>query len=318
MDVLGDRMKLYEGREAQRRALPRLPVMVRVDGKCFSRWTSGLKYPFDDRLEAARQHVTKRLIEELGATIGYHQSDEISLVLYAESSKAALYADGRFQKIVSHSASIATAEWNAIIPSLIPEKAGHLALFDSRVWEVPSLEEAANALLWREWDATKNSVQMAARSVYSHKECHGKNGSDLQEMLHAKGINWNDYPVWAKRGTFMGRRTYERRLTPEELEALPPKHHARENPDMIVQRSEVRVLEMPEFGRVANRVEVLQGADPQVLSTTFPTRRPPLASGPFPSAVVNTLIEVEQLPRRALPIYDKSTGSIPFVEDWDE
>lgn len=263
-DVLGDRMKLYEGREAQRRALPRLPVVVRVDGKGFSRWTRGLKTPFDERLEEARRHVTRRLIEELGAVIGYHQSDEISMVFYAEDPKSALYADGRFQKIVSHSASIATAEWNAIIPSLIPEKAGKLAFFDSRAWEVPSMEEAANVLLWREWDATKNSLQMAARSVYSHKECFGKNGADLQEMLHQKGINWNDYPVWAKRGTYMGRRSYGRKLTPEELAVLPAKHHARQNPDMIVQRSEVRVLAMPVFGSIVNRSAVLLGAEPLV------------------------------------------------------
>ena len=51
-DDLGDRMKVYEGAEAMRRALPRLPVVVRVDGKCFSSWTRGLTA--EDRAGAAR------------------------------------------------------------------------------------------------------------------------------------------------------------------------------------------------------------------------------------------------------------------------
>jgi tRNA(His) guanylyltransferase len=261
-DDLGDRMKVYEGREAQRRSLPRLPVVVRLDGKGFSKWTKGLKYPFDERLQWLRCAVTKRLITEFNAIIGYHQSDEITLILYSEDPKSSIYADGRLQKIVSHSASIATACWNQKVVSLLPEKEGREALFDSRAWEVPSLEEAANAILWREWDATKNSTSMAARSVYSHKEIYGKNGSEMQEMLHQKGINWNDYPTWAKRGTYMGRRTYERVLTVAELEDLPPKHNARKNPNMIVQRSEIKVLDMPIFSHVTNRVRVLLGDDP--------------------------------------------------------
>jgi hypothetical protein len=35
-----------------------------------------------------------------------------------------------------------------------------------------------------------------------------KNTSEMQEMLHAKGINWNDYPVGCKRGRAIVRQTY--------------------------------------------------------------------------------------------------------------
>ena len=263
-DVLGDRMKLYEGREAQRRALSRLPIVVRIDGKGFSRWTKGLVYPFDERLEKCRLYTMRALIKETGALIGYGQSDEMSFVLYSGDPKSQIYCDGRYQKIVSHTASMAANAWRDAVALYIPEKVGLTANFDSRAWEVPSLEEATNALMWREWDATKNSVSMAARSVYSHKEVNGKNGSEMQDMLMVRGINWNDYPAWAKRGTYMGRRSYDRVLTPDELAQLPPKHDAHKNPDMVVTRSEIQVLDLPPMSKITNRVEVLLGAEPRL------------------------------------------------------
>ena len=264
-DELGDRMKLYEGREAQRRALPQLPIVVRIDGKGFSRWTKGLVYPFDERLEKCRQHTMRYLIKETGALIGYHQSDEMSLVLYSGDPKSQIYCDGRYQKLVSHTASMAANAWRDAVALYIPEKIGVTANFDSRAWEVPSLEEAANALMWREWDATKNSVSMAVRSVYSHKEVHGKNSSEMQDMLMEKGINWSMYPPWAKRGAYTGRRIYARTLSQEELSNLPPLHTARKNPGEVVRRSEIQVLDLPPLARTLNRVGVLfQGEDPQL------------------------------------------------------
>src|SRR5581483_5540743 len=102
-------------------------------------------------------------------------------------------------------------------------------MFDARVWNVPSQDEAANYFLWRERDARKNSVAMAAQSVCSHRELQNKNGSDMQEMLFQRGINWNDYPPQFKRGTFVRRKLVERPFTAAELEKLPAGHEARGN-----------------------------------------------------------------------------------------
>ena len=74
--------------------------------------------------------------------------------------------------MVSVVASMTTAFFNAHLAEYLPEKAGELALFDCRVWQVPTLEEAANTLLWREFDATKNSISMAARHYYPHEALH--------------------------------------------------------------------------------------------------------------------------------------------------
>jgi tRNA(His) guanylyltransferase len=277
-DDLGDRMKEYERAEAGRRLMARLPICVRIDGKRFSRFTEGLRRPYDERLSQLMVATTRYLVEESAALAGYTQSDEISLLYYDEDPKSQLFLDRRIQKLTSILASMTTGYFNAHLAEKLPEKAGELALFDSRVWSVPSKDEAANTFLWRELDATKNSISMAARAFYSHGELHNRNSSQLQELLFQKGVNWNDYPSFFKRGTFLLRRTIERRFTADELAALPPRHAARTNPDLIVTRSEVRAVDMPPFGRLTNRVGVLFDGEEPRLAEVEAKNQPPSAS----------------------------------------
>lgn len=257
-------MKMYEGL-SNSVLLPGVPIVVRLDGKCFSSWTRGLNRPYDIRLITLMRDVTMYLMNETNATIGYTQSDEISLVLYNPDHRSDVLFGGRSQKIISVLASMATAFFNARVKHDIKEKEGKLAFFDARVFCVPSPEEAANAILWREQDATRNSVQSAARSVYSHKDCHGRSSAELMDMLHSRGINWNNYPDSFKRGSFFQKKTVFRKLSTSELETLPPLHHARRNPDMEIERNIISVVSMPPFGRVTNRAGVVCfGEHPEV------------------------------------------------------
>jgi len=262
-DDFGNRMKLYEGEEAKRKLMPLLPVCARLDGKGFSKFTKGLRRPYDQRLSDIMVETTKILVQETNALIGYTQSDEISLVLYSDSMKSQIYFDGRIQKIVGDLAAIASLTFNDLIREGLPEKAHLRPRFDCRVWNVPTKVEAANNLLWREQDASKNSISMAASSVYSHKQLHKKNGSEKQDLLMAKGINWNDYPPFFKRGTFVRRETEVRAFTTDELDKLPAKHAARQNPNLQVERQVIREVEMPSFSKVINRVGVIfDGEEP--------------------------------------------------------
>ena len=128
---------------------------------------------------------------------------------------------------------------------------------------MPTLSEASNVFLWREYDATKNSIQMAAHHYYSHKELLGKHTGDMQEMLFQKGINWNDYPAFFKRGSFFQRKKKMIKFSDVELENLPAKHAARTNPDLKVERSVIEEVNMPPFGKVTNRVGVIfNGEEP--------------------------------------------------------
>ncbi|PRQ09102.1 tRNA(His) guanylyltransferase Thg1 family protein [Enhygromyxa salina] len=266
---LGDRMKLYERREAGRRAMPLLPICARIDGKRFSRWTDGLARPYDERLSALMQQVTTQLVGETQAVIGYTQSDEISLVFHTTTLAAQPFMDGRIQKLTSTLASMTTAWFNAGVAERLPERRDQPALFDCRVWTVPNPEEAANTLLWRERDATKNAISMAARHYYTHDEVMGCSSGQQQELLFRAGVNFNDYPPFFKRGCFVQRREVQRPFSAEEIELLPPQHAARRDPDLMVSRSHVERIDMPPFDQVINRVAVVfEGAEPQVAQSS--------------------------------------------------
>ena len=223
-DSLGDRMKGYEN--AYRLYLPRrLPVIIRIDGRAFHTFTRGFKRPFDDVLMSAMQQTAKAICEQVsGCKLAYVQSDEISLLITNDDAiETQPWFDNNLQKLVSLTASIATLafstsfmqalegwgksvlesgneesysfeQWHAYASKL------NTATFDSRAFILPK-EEVCNYFIWRQQDAVRNSIQMVAQSLYSHKELQGKNQNDLQELIHQKDINWNDYPVPCKRGT---------------------------------------------------------------------------------------------------------------------
>lgn len=258
-DAMGDRMKMYEGMESSRRLLPLIPVVARLDGRAFHTFCKGLERPFDKRFHDLMVDTTRALVDETAAKIGYTQSDEISLVWHVEDPKGENYFGGRVQKMASVLAASATAFFNRQLPSRIPEKAAYLPMFDARVWGVPNQEEAANALLWRERDATRNSILATAQAHFSHKELQGLNTKQLQEKLfQERGINWGvDTPTWAKRGTWLRRATRSTPFTAEEIESLPPMHAARRNPGLVITRSVLEAVDMPSFNSVINRVGVI-------------------------------------------------------------
>lgn len=252
-EAIGDRQKLFEGMEANRKLMPGVPVLVRLDGRAFHTFCRGLAKPYDERLSRAMIETTKFLVNETHAAIGYCQSDEISLVFPNTDPQAALLFDGRVQKLSSVLASLATAKFNQQILSSIPEKAHLLPVFDARVWAVSNLDVAAEHFVWRETDATRNSLTMAAHAYYSQKELHKAGFAKKHEMLFAKGINWNDYPAFFKRGTYVRRETVMKELTTAELARIPEKHR----PNGPVLRSVLKELDMPPITRVANLNGVL-------------------------------------------------------------
>lgn len=203
-DNLGDRQKRAEG--VTRMYLPqRTNMMIRADGRSFHTYTRGCKRPFDDDLMAAMDETAIALCEEIqGAKLAYVQSDEITIwATDYDDITTSPWFDGNIQKIASVSAAIATARFNQVRYNQNPPSDGlgmggaewdapPPAHFDSRVWTIAQLSEVANCFLWRSNDAARNSVQMLARSLYSHKECENKNSSQLQEMCWQKGQNWND------------------------------------------------------------------------------------------------------------------------------
>jgi tRNA(His) 5'-end guanylyltransferase len=277
-DEFGDRMKEYEKMHSGR-LMPLLPAFARLDGVAFHTFTKGLRRPYDEGLTKLMVATTQFLAQNTNARLAYTQSDEITLMWYSDNYKSQIYFDGKIAKLTSVLAARASAYFNHWLEDYLPGKVSGdhaMPVFDCRVWSVPNQIEASNVFLWREQDATRNSISMAAQSNYSHKELHGKNCSQMQEMLFQKGINWNDYPAFFKRGTYVQRHTVIRPFSADEIENLPEKHEARKNPELEITRSEFRTLDMPPFSKVVNKTSVLfNGGNPCVPLEDHLTRKEP-------------------------------------------
>ena len=254
MDVLGDRCKSFESRYEQT-AMPGLPLLARLDGRAFHTFTRGLKRPYDAGMSCSMIETTRFLVDKLHARVGYTQSDEITLAWSSSAIPSPYPFNGRLQKLSSVLAGMASARFCQLVVEHLPSKARETPHFDCRVWQVPSLQDAADVFVWREDDATKNSITMAASAHYSHAELHGKHSGDKHELLHAKGVNWNDYPAFFKRGSYLQRRTYELELTEDERQRIPHPH--RPPADARFTRHKIVELNLPPARQVQNLIEVL-------------------------------------------------------------
>lgn len=221
---LGDRMKEYEN--VNRLYLTRrMPLVIRLDGRAFHTFCKGLKKPYDRLFAKSMQATAFNLCNNIaGCKLAYTQSDEISLLLtdYDELDTQAWF-DKNLQKIVSISASMATLYFNEAFKDLsdrwcdcyvegwnhseednkyfdILRKRQFKAMFDSRAFCLPK-EDVANYFVWRQKDATRNSINALGQANFSHKSLQGLNVNQVQDKLIAeRGINWNDQPTEFKRG----------------------------------------------------------------------------------------------------------------------
>jgi tRNA(His) guanylyltransferase len=243
-DPLGDRMKAdYESRT--RYYLPRRTyTLLRVDGKAFHQYTKNCTRPYDLDLMADMDAAAMALCENMeGARLAFVQSDEISVLLtdFAAPQSQAWF-DGNLQKICSLSAAIATAHFNrarAVRGDELP-----VALFDSRVWTIPLPIEVYNYFLWRQQDASRNSLSMTAQAHFPHERLQGLGSAELHELLWSeKQINWNDLPAGFKRG-----RVIERVTVTKDVEYVDKRTGEQKRQENVI-RHEWRVTEPPVFSQ---------------------------------------------------------------------
>lgn len=264
-DKLGDRMKAYEAVATAPRLDSRLPIYARIDGRSFSSFTRDMLRPFDERMSALMVETARFLIEETGALCAYTQSDEISLLFQTEGEHQQMFFDGRFFKLTSQLAALATARFLKGALETWPAKcARKLPSFDARVFQLPSRAEAANAILWRTLDAERNAISMAAHARFSHAFLQGKGCQELRLMLAENGYPIEALPASFRFGTFLFRRKIVRPLTPDEISSIPERHRPLHNDE--VERTSIVTGDMPPFRLVANREAVLFGdAEPDII-----------------------------------------------------
>jgi tRNA(His) guanylyltransferase len=187
---------------------PGMRMVIRVDGRAFSRFTAE-RYdkPFDPEFSALMVRTAEALFTELGASYAYTESDEISVLLPA----AADLFGRSVEKLVSISAGLASAAFT--------HSSGEPACFDSRVWIGAGAEDVADYFAWRQADAARCALngwcywtlrhagQTAAEatSALRRSKTAGK-----KELLARHGVNVNDIPEWQRRGIGLWQEEYQR------------------------------------------------------------------------------------------------------------
>lgn len=196
MDMsIDDRMKMYEKAVQPMRYDRDDIIILRLDGRGFSKFTKKMKKPFDVDFTIAMQETARYLVSQSNALYAYQQSDEITLVLANVNPKGDFLFGGKLQKLASTLASAATVKFYSEI-SAIFDCSKNLPTFDCRVFKVPSKVEAANAVLWRFQDAVRNSKSMLGCAYLSHGEMLNKSTDELcKELKERFNVDWLDVPA---------------------------------------------------------------------------------------------------------------------------
>lgn len=228
MGIHSDMGKRFKGREREgdKKLVPSLPVIIRVDGRAFHTFTHGLKKPFDGILVEAMQETMRYLCKNVGGCVmGYTQSDEISLLVQSYKRKETQpWFDYRVSKLCSVVASMATFAFNKTFGNLVleyydscaerettTEEEEYLATllkrletgvtFAAAAFNLP-FDEVTNYFYWREIDAVMNSVESVGYAYFSAKELHKVDQDGIKEKLLTKGIDYDaKYPTYLKRGS---------------------------------------------------------------------------------------------------------------------
>lgn len=268
-DVLENTMRKYESMTTKTTLMPNIPVYARIDGRAFHRLTEGLNKPNDIVFSTIMQTICQGLVKETGAILGYVQSDEISLG-WEDFTKAPF--EGKLFKLESVLASMASALFYEAIMVLTMKASGNLlsedkinsltllmnklmrnpVCFDCRLFNVPNMDELANAFVWREQDAIRNSIQSYGQANFSHNQLQGKSCKEIKNMLKIeKGIDWDKLDKILQRGVYFQKEFYEEQISDEVWNNIPDN---KKPESRNITRSKVSNLDLPLMQKCQNKV----------------------------------------------------------------
>lgn len=199
-DVLDKQMRYFE-QSLDRVMLKGIFLVARLDGHGFTKLTKkqlDLEKPFDVRFRDMMIGTLKHLMDcGFRLVYGYTQSDEISILFHFDENTFAR----KERKLLSILAGEASATF-----SLLAE---YPAVFDCRLVPLPQVDDVIDYFRWRQEDANRNALnshcywllRKEGLSVSAASQrLKGASVSDKNELLFSRGINYNDLPLWQKRG----------------------------------------------------------------------------------------------------------------------
>lgn len=205
------RMRVFET-ASDVQVLPGVYMVARLDGRSFTRLTKtelDFEAPFDARFRDLMHGTVRHLFEASGIrlTFGTTHSDEMSLLFARDESS--------FGRNLRKLLSVLAGEASAMFTHLL----GRPAVFDCRIAQLPRVRDVVEYFVWRSEDAHRNAL--SAHNYWrlrneghsgrqAARKLEGASVSQLNEMLFARGVNFNDLPVWQKRGSAFVWRTHDK------------------------------------------------------------------------------------------------------------
>jgi tRNA(His) 5'-end guanylyltransferase len=197
--------------DCYRTTLPRgVPKVIRVDGKAFHTLLANAKKPYDRHVMDSMVAGAQLVMKEIGGIcrMCYIQSDEASFLLNDFLTiQTQPWVANNIQKMVSVTASMFTVGFNETYSGGLSlfARSKRMAYFDARAFVLPQ-HDINNYFVWRQKDASRNSINMYAQSMFSHNELQGLSCEQMQEKMFAeKQYNWDKSPTWTKRGLVVTR-----------------------------------------------------------------------------------------------------------------
>lgn len=207
--TLKDRIDSYK-ESSDIKLLARLPLVICVNGRNFSKVTALLDKPYDTKLAECMHSTMLRLCNEIEGTLfSYHFNDEIIVISRNDQSpEMPPWYDNKLQKICSITSSIATSHFDDCATSIELNLTGD-PIFYSQVFVVPNIGEAVNSIIYKQQNNFLTSIQLSC--FYELLKKYEKN--TIKEMLSGLTIDekidllkqecdvdFNDYPTSFRRG----------------------------------------------------------------------------------------------------------------------
>jgi tRNA(His) 5'-end guanylyltransferase len=210
-DDLDEKMRVFETAHDSC-VLPGLHMVARVDGRSFTRLTKEVhkfEAPFDPRFRDLMVETAEHLMSGCGFNMvyGFTESDEISLLFGLEENSFCR----KLRKLISILAGEASAKFSLLL--------GAMACFDCRISELPSVELVVDYFRWRNEDAHRNALNAHCYWLLRKQgknvgeataTLKGMSVADKNELLFQNGVNFNDLPLWQRRGVGLYWEEYDR------------------------------------------------------------------------------------------------------------
>jgi len=206
---LKERIAAYES-TADVKLLPRVPLIITINGRSFSKITSILDKPYCTKFAECIYSSMVRLVNEIDGTVfAYSFNDEIVIVARNDQNlDTSPWYDNKIQKIVSSTASIATLHFNNCAASIDLNLMGD-PIFLSKAFVVPNITEAINVMVSKQQQAFQSSIHFACfyelLKKYNKEEIKEMlGGTSLDEKINLLSqecdVDFNEYPVEFRRG----------------------------------------------------------------------------------------------------------------------